>query len=565
LVPTKEVAMEQRIWHKAYDPQVPPSIDYEQMTLPEALARTARNHPDLTALIMMGKEISFKELEGLVHRFANALADLGVRKGDKVAMLLPNLPQIVIATYAVFELGGVVVMNNPLYTERELEYQLSDSDSRVAVCLDLLVPRVLGLKQKTPIETVIACHIRDYLPFPKKQLFPIVKKAMHRDIDPREGVHDFMELLKRYPPRPPAQGPSFEDLASLQYTGGTTGISKGVMLTHKNLSVNVQQLKAWTFDAEEGKERLIGIFPFFHSAGFTAVMNQSIYRGFTNILVPRPEPDGILEITKKCRPTFFPCVPTVYVGLLNHPKFAGFDFSFIKGCVSGAAPLALETIRAWEKAVGTTIVEVYGLTETSPLSHANPWRGKTKVGSVGVPIPDTDCRIVDVDPGTKDLGVGEPGEILLKGPQLTQGYYKKPEETANAIRDGWFYTGDIGYMDDEGYLYIVDRKKDMIIAGGFNIYPREIDEILYAHPKIQEACAVGLPDPYRGETVKAFIVTKPGESLTAEEVMAYCKEKLAPYKVPKIVEFMSELPKSAIGKVLRRRLREMEMEKTRKA
>jgi len=553
--------MEERIWHKSYDPQVPPSIDYERLTLPAALSKAARDVPERTALIMMGKKISFGQLDDRVNGFAAALTKLGIRKGDKIALLLPNLPQMVIATYASFRLGAVVVMNNPLYTERELEYQLNDSDSRMAICLDLLVPRMLKLKEKTGVETIIACHIRDYLPFPAKQLFPLVKKGMHRKTDPGEGVLDFVDLLKRHSPEEPKTEVSFDDLAALLYTGGTTGVSKGVMLSHANVSINVQQLRAWTFDAREEDESVIGIFPFFHSAGFTAVMNQCIYRKMTNVLVPRPEPESVLEITRKYRPTYFPCVPTIYVGLLNHPKFSGKDLSFIKGCVSGAAPLAVETIRGWERAVGATIMEVYGLTETSPLSHANPWRGKAKVGSVGIPVSDTDCKIVDVETGTRELGFGESGEILLKGPQLTRGYYKKPEETAHAIRDGWFYTGDVGYMDDEGYLFIVDRKKDMIIAGGYNIYPREIDEVLYMHPKIQEAAAVGIPDPYRGETVKAFIVRKPGETLGEEEVIGFCREKLAAYKVPKIVEFMEELPKSAIGKVLRRQLREMDLER----
>jgi long-chain acyl-CoA synthetase len=554
--------MQEKLWHKSYAPGVPPSIDYENITMPEALERSATNYPHNTSFIMMGKKISFSQLNDLVNRFAAALADLGIQKGDKVALILPNIPQVVIATYAVFRLGGVVVMNNPLYTERELEYQLNDSDSKMAICLDLLVPRVLKLKDKTGVETIIACHIRDYLPFPKKQLFPIVKKDMHRKTDPNEGVLDFFDLVNKYPPNPPQTDVIFEDLAALMYTGGTTGVSKGVMLSHKNLSVNVQQLKGWIYDAVEGKDTVLGIFPFFHSAGFTAVMNQCIYRALSVPLIPRPEPGVVLEMTQKYSPEWFPCVPTVYVGVLNHPDFPKTDFSCVTGCISGAAPLALETIREWEENVGATIIEVYGLTETSPLSHANPWRGKTKVGSVGVPVQDTDCRIVDLETGEKDLSIGESGEILLKGPQLTQGYYKKPEETADAIRDGWFYTGDIGYMDDEGYLFIVDRKKDMIIAGGYNIYPRDIDEVLFEHPKVQEACAVGVPDPYRGETVKAFIVTKPGENLTEEEVISFCKEKLAAYKVPKLVEFMDDLPKSNIGKVLRRKLREMEMEKS---
>jgi long-chain acyl-CoA synthetase len=374
-----------------------------------------------------------------------------------------------------------------------------------------------------------------------------------------------MDLVNKFPDQPPVAEVNLDDLGALLYTGGTTGISKGVMLTHRNLSVNVQQLRAWTFDAVEGKESLMGIFPIFHSAGFTAVMNHCLYRAMTIILVPKPDPDGVLKMTKKYRPDYFPCVPTLYVGLLNHPEFPKTDFSFIKGCVSGAAPLALETLKQWKDAVGTQIMEVYGLTETSPLSHANPWRGKAKAGSVGLPVPDTDCKIVDLTDGTKEMGLGESGEILLKGPQLTQGYYKKPEETAEAIRDGWFYTGDIGYLDDEGYLYIVDRKKDMIIAGGFNVYPRDIDEVLFEHPKIKEACAVGIPDPYRGETIKAFVVPREGEVLTAEEVISFCREKLAAYKAPKQVEFVEDLPKSTVGKVLRRKLREMEMERAKKA
>ncbi len=557
--------MEERIWHKSYAPQVPPSIDYEHITLGEALRKTGKDHKDTTALIMMGKKISYQELDNLVDRFGAALADLGVEKGDHVAIILPNIPQVVIASYAVFRLGAVVVTHNPLYTESELEHQLNDSGCKVAICLDLLVPRIQKLQDTTKVKTIISCHIRDYLPFLAKQLFGrVIQKNMHRNTRGAQGVHDFWDLVNKYTPNPPNRNVKWEDLAALLYTGGTTGISKGVMLTHANLCVNVQQLKAWVFDANEGQDTMMGIFPVFHTAGFTAVMNQSVFRGLSVILIPRPEPGIVLKMTQKYKPNWFPCVPTIYVGCLNHADFPKTDFSCVKGCVSGAAPLAVETIKQWEEAVGAGIVEVYGLTETSPLSHANPWRGTTKAGSVGVPVCDTDCRIVDVETGEKELGLGETGEILLKGPQLTQGYYNRPDETANAIRDGWFYTGDIGYMDDDGYLFIVDRKKDMIIAGGYNIYPRDIDEVLFQHPSIQEACAIGIPDEYRGETVKAFVVKKMGHRLSQEDVISFCKEKLAVYKVPKMVEFTDDLPKSNIGKVLRRKLREMEMEKRKK-
>ena len=553
--------MEERVWHKAYHPSVPPSLDYEEVPMPAALERSAKNYPNNVALDLMGKKITFRELDSLANRFAAALKNMGVGRGDKVAMILPNVPQIVIASHAAWRLGAVVVMNNPLYTDRELEHQLKDSGSKVAVAFDLLVPRILNLRSKTRIESVVSCHIKDYLPFPLKQLFPLVKKGMHRSTAPGEGAVDFTDLL-RQPATPPGDKVEWGDLAALLYTGGTTGVSKGVMLTHANLSVNVQQTSAMLWDAEEGKETVIGILPFFHSAGFTVGMNQCVYRGWHHVLVPKPDLEILINCVKKYKPAIFGCVPTMYVGLLNHPKLPPkSELGFIKGSVSGAAPLAMETIREWDKRVGAQIIEVYGMTEMSPMATSNPWGAMCKAGSVGVPLSDTDCRIVDVETGEKDLDAGQSGEILLKGPQQMTGYYNRPDETAGSLRDGWFYTGDVGYMDEDGYLYIVDRTKDMIIAGGFNIYPREIDEVLYEHPKVQEACTIGLPDPYRGETVKAFIVVKDGESLTAEEVTAYCREKLTAYKVPKQIEFRDDLPKSVIGKVLRRELREMEMGK----
>ena len=468
---------------------------------------------------------------------------------------------MVIAAYAVFRLGGVVVMNNPLYTERELAHQLSDSGSVMCICMDMLVPRILKIQAETAIRTIISCHIRDYLPFPVKQLFPFIKKGMHRKVEPGQGVLDFPVLMGRYAPTPLPDVVDMDDLAALLYTGGTTGLSKGVELTHANCSTVVQQFRTWMTTAKDGEETVIAIFPFFHIAGFTAMMNMSLYGGYTVVLVPRPEPKTVLDMTLKYKPTFFGCVPTIFVGLLALPEFKKADFSFITGCLSGAAPLALETIRQWESQVGTQIVEVYGMTESTTLCHANPWGGETKVGSVGVPIPDTDCKIVDTADSQKEMPQGESGEILIKGPQVTRGYYHQPEESAKAFVDGWFATGDIGYMDEDGYLFIVDRKKDMIIAGGYNIYPRDIDEVLFEHPKIQEACAVGVADAYRGETVKAFIVVNSGESLTEDEVTAFCRERLAAYKVPKLFEFIDELPKSTVGKVLRRKLRDMEEEK----
>jgi long-chain acyl-CoA synthetase len=553
---------QEKIWFKSYAPGVPQEIDFENMTLPEALKRSAQIYPESTALLFMGKHLSYAELDRLVNRFARALLDLGVKKGDKVAMLLPNLPQTVIAVYAAFRIGAVAVMNNPLYTERELEYQFNDSDSKVLVSLDLLHPRILKIKDKTKIEKVIYCHINDYLPFPKKQLFPLVKKQMYRKFEPQEGFHEFLPIIQKYTDSPVENASNWEEVGAFIYTGGTTGVSKGVMLTHANLSSNVQQFSVWFPDLKKGAESVLAVFPFFHSAGFTAIMNLSIWNGYTDILLPRPEPATVIEMLKKFKPNYLPAVPTIFVGLLNSPEFHKMDLSFIKGFFSGAAPLAADTLQQLKDLTGATMLEVYGLTETTPIATVTPWGGKIKPGTVGTPVPSTDVKIVDVDTGKEKQKIGTPGEIIVKGPQVMKGYYKKPEETAQVLKDGWLYTGDIGMFDEDGYLTIVDRKKDMIIAGGYNIYPREIDEILFQHPKILEACSIGVPDAYRGETVKAYVVVKPGETLTADEVIEFTREKLAPYKAPKMVEFIDALPKSAVGKILRKEVKEMDRKKS---
>jgi len=551
----------ERIWHKSYAPGVPPAIEPEKITIAEVLRRTAGRFPDRTAFYFMGRKITFAELESLVNRFTRALAALGVRAGDKVAMLMPNLPQLVIANHACYRLGAVTVMNNPLYTERELEHQLNDSDARFLVTLDLLLPRALKIKPATKIEAIIPCHINDYLPFPKKQLYPFVKRAMYRKVVPGPGVHPFLDLIGEYPDDPVPIAARWEDVAAFIYTGGTTGVSKGAMLTHANICGVLQQFLAWFPDLKDGEETLMGVYPIFHSAGYSVSQNLTIFAGWTSIMIPRPEPGIIIEMLKACRPGFLPGVPTIFVGLLNREEFRKMDLSFIKGFFGGAAPLAPETIRQLFDLTGKKIYDVYGLTENTALATCTPWKGKAKPGTVGVPLPNTDLKIVDLETGTKELPAGVAGEICIKGPQLMTGYYKKTEETKNALRDGWLYTGDIGFLDEDGHLTIVDRKKDMIVAGGYNIYPKEIDEVLFGHPKILEACAVGVPDEYRGETVKAFIVVRPGETLTEEEIIEYCKERLALYKVPRQIAFLDALPKSAVGKILRRELRALDTPK----
>jgi len=553
--------MEERIWHKSYAPGVEKTLDYEKLTLPQALTRSARDFPDHTALNYMGKKISFNELDGLVNAFARALKDMGIQPGDKVAVCLPNIPQVIIANMAILRSGAVAVQNNPLYTERELEYQLNDSESKMVITLTLLVPRMEKIKPNTKIETIIGCHINTFLPFPKKQLFPFVKRGMYRKIESTANVFVFKDLIDKYSTNPVEEKGQWDDLAALMYTGGTTGVSKGVMLSHANLSSVVQQFDSWFPDLNPGEERLVGNFPVFHIAGFTTGQNFCIWQSWENILVPRPEAKINIEILKKYKPTFLPAVPTIFVGLLADPAFKKLDFSFLRGFFSGAAPLAADTIRNLKEISGKIVCEGYGTTETACLATSTPWGGTIKPGTVGVPLPDTDVKIVSLDNPDQEVAHGEAGEIAIKGPQIMMGYYNKPGETADALREGWFLTGDIGQFDDDGYLSIVDRKKDMIIAGGYNIYPVELDDVLMGHPKIMEACTIGLPHEYRGETVKAFIVVNPGESLTEEEVAAYCKDNLAVYKVPKIIEFIDELPKSAVGKILRRKLKDMEMDK----
>jgi len=554
--------MEDRLWHKSYAPGVKKTLEYEKITLSQALTRSAEKFPNHTALNYMGKKITYRELNELVNCFARALIDMGVKSEDKIAVCLPNIPQVIISNLAILRIGAVAVQNNPLYTERELEYQLNDSDSKLMITLTLLIPRIQKIKPNTQINKIIGCHINTYLPFPKKQLFPLVKKDMYRKVEPTEDVRVFGDLIGNFSSEPVEDASQWDELAALLYTGGTTGVSKGVMLSHANLSCDAQQFAAWFPDIKPGEERLMGNFPVFHIAGFAAIQNFITWQGWENIMVPRPEPKINIELIKKHKPTFLPGVPTIFVGLLAEPDFRKLDFSAMKGFFSGAAPLAADTIKDLNDLTGAMMCEVYGSTETTAMVSITPWGGKIKPGTVGVPVADTDIKIVAVDDPDRELEIGQPGEVAINGPQIMMGYYKKPEETAEVLKDGWFFTGDIGQFDDDGYLTIVDRKKDMIIAGGYNIYPVELDGVLMGHPKILEACTIGLPHEYRGETVKAFIVVKEGQDLTEDEVVAYCKENLAAYKVPKIFEFIDELPKSAVGKILRRKLKDMEMEKT---
>lgn len=551
----------ERIWHGSYPPGVPHEIEFEQITMPEVLTRTAGRFPDLTALIFMGKKISYRELERLVNRFAKALTAIGVKAGDKVGLLLPNMPQFVIASYAAMRIGAIPVLNDPLSTEEDLLRQCNDSDSTVLITLDLLFPRALMMKQKTGIRSIIACHVTDFLPFPGNKLLRYAHKDLYRKIEPEPGIYEFLALLGAYPDTPTETFARWEEVGAILFTDGTTGAGKGVMLTHANLSCNTQQLRAWFPEMKDGKERMMAVVPFFHSTGWTGIQNLSIFAGWTDILVPRAEPQVIIEILQKHKPTILPAMPEVYSGLLVREAFRKMDLSPLRGFLSGAAPLPKEVIRKLGAVKNRPILNLYGLTEMSPMGTATPWNRPAKPGSVGVPLPGTDLKIVDDETGTRELPTGEAGEICFKGPQVMKGYYKKPGETAAAIRDAWLFTGDIGFLDKEGHLTVLDRKTDRIVVDGQRITPTEIDEVLFTHPKVFEACTIGIPDERHGEAIKAFVVLRPGETAEAEEIIAHCRETLSPNKVPHSVEFTDALPKSAVGNILRRELRELDRKK----
>jgi len=545
------------IWLKSYDPRVSPSLEYPEKTLPCLLEENTRKYPQNVATEFFGAKLTYMALWQHIQSLATALSRLGVERGTKVAIMLPNCPQAIIAYYASLWLGAVVVMTNPMYVEREMEYQWSDSEAEILIVLDHLYPRVAKILPRMGFRKVIVTSLREYLPFVYKWLYPLKarKQNLFMAVPYDEKILNFSRLIQSTPPNPLPCPSGLDDLALLQYTGGTTGVAKGVMLSHRNILANVVQIAGWFPDLWWGRERFVSILPFFHVFGMTVAMNFALYSGGTIILVPKFEIEMFLKVLQKGRPTLFPGVPTLFVAIVNHPKVQTFNLSSIRFCITGSAPMPVEVLRKFETLTGSIIIEGYGLSESSPVTHCNPIDGIRKPGSIGLALPDTGCKIVDLDMGVRELPLGEVGELVVRGPQVMQGYWKMPSETNATVRDGWLFTGDIARMDEEGYTFIVDRKKDMIIAGGYNVYPREVDEVLYEHPKILDAVVVGVPDAYRGETVKAFIVPKPGESLSEDEVIQFCKSRMAAYKVPKFVEFRESLPKTAVGKILRKELR----------
>lgn len=560
--------MTEKPWLAHYPPEVPKTLDYPSMPVQEYLTHAYEEFPDKTAIHFMGKDVAYKELYESSMKFANYLQGLGIEKGDRVSVMLPNCPQAVISFYGVLYAGGVVVMTNPLYTEREIAYQMNDSGAKAIVSLDILFPRISKVVKDTKLENVIITGIKDYLPFPKNKLYPIIQKrqtGLSVKVEHRGVNHLFTEILKTASQEVRKTDFDFnEDLALLQYTGGTTGSPKGVMLTHKNLISNATMCDAWLYKCKKGEETVLGIIPLFHVYGMTTVLILSVMQGNRMVLLPKFDAETALKTINKQKPTLFPGAPTLYIGLMNHPDIGKYDLSSIEACLSGSAPLPVDVQEKFEKITGGKLVEGYGLTETSPVTHSNLIWGEREKGSIGFPYPDTDCKIFL--PGTtEEVPAGEIGEIAISGPQVMKGYWNRPDDTAATIVNGWLLTGDLGYMDKEGHFFIVDRKKDMIIAGGFNIYPREIEEVLYEHEAVQECVVAGIPDPYRGETVKAYIVLKEGYTVSEEEFNKYCREHLAAFKVPRVYEFRKELPKTAVGKILRRSLVDEEVAKQNEA
>ncbi len=552
-------------WLKNYEPQVPPTIEYPQRPLFTNLQESARKYPDATATIILNNKLTYRQLNELADRFAAALQQLGVEKGDRVAIYTLNCPQFVISYYGALKAGAIVVTFNPLYAAREVEHQLKDSGAETMVVMSNFYPIVKQVRPNTKLRRVIVTNIKEYFPPVTKLLFTLAKekKGGHRaDISGDPNTYWFQELLKSAPAKPMPVEVNPGDTACFLYTGGTTGVPKGAELTHANLMSNAVACRHWMHDIQEGKEVILTSLPLYHSYGMTTCMNLAVYAAAALLLIPDPRDyHDLMKNVNKHHPTLFPGVPTMYVAFNNFPDLEKYDVKSIRACMSGAAGLPVEVQKRFQELTGARLVEGYGLSEASPVTHANPVYGQNKIGTIGMPWPDTEAKIVDLETGEKELPVGEIGELIIRGPQVMKGYWKMPEETANTLRNGWLYTGDIARMDEDGYFQIVDRKKDMIIAGGFNIYPRDVEEVLFEHPKIKEAVVAGIPDPYRGETVKAYCVLKEGETATEEEVVLFCKGKMAKYKVPTAIEFRADLPKTIVGKVLRRMLVEEEKKK----
>ncbi len=548
-------------WLKFYEPNIPETLDIPEIPLHQLLEDSAKEFPDATACIFLGQEKTYKLINEEANKLANALNKLGIKQGDVVGLMLGNMPQFLTAFFGVLKAGGILTLINPLYQAPEIQFQLNDSGAKAIIIIDIMHDNYAKIRDNTKIEHTIVTTMADAFPGMQVSFTPPDVK----------GYHLWGELLEKAGAKQPKISLNPKDTpAVLLYTGGTTGTPKGAILTHYNLVANAHQCRSWIPFAKRGSEEAtLAVLPFFHSFGLTVCMMNTVILAGRLVLHPRPDLDQILRDIPRYKVAFFPGVPTLYASLLQRDDLDQYDLSSVTACLSGAAPLPMAVAKAFEKMAGANLVEGYGLTEASPVTHANPIQekppfDKKREGSVGLPMPSTLAKIIDLDTG-EDLPPGQEGELVIKGPQVMKGYWNKPEETTNQLsEDGWLKTGDIARMDEDGYFYIVDRAKQMIDRAGFKVYPRDVEEILFTHPKVADAAVVGIPDERRGETVLAFVVLKEGETAKAEEIKEFTKDKLAYYKRPEFIEFRDELPKSMVGKTLRRVLQEEYLAKQKK-
>jgi long-chain acyl-CoA synthetase len=555
-------------WYRFWPQGVPKHVDYPEIPLSDLLNNTAESNPNHVAIVYFDREMTYRELNLACDKFATALADLGVKKGDKVALFLPNIPQFVISYYGAIKIGAIETAISPLYKEREVEHQLNDSEAETIVVLDLLYPILEKVLDKTKVKRVIVTSLKEYMPPAKAFLGSLLKKIPSHKVERKPNTYFFQELQSKYEANPPKVdiNPK-EDLVALQYTGGTTGISKGAMLTHMNLVSNAVACDAW-LRGTKGGETFLTVLPLFHIYGMTTGMNAPIFLAGKMVMLPRFDAVSTFQAIQKHRVTVFCGAPTMYAMLLAHPDLKKYDLKSIRFCISGSAPLPPEVQKKWMEVTGGVLVEGYGLTESSPVTHCNPLDKSMKtvnVSSIGLPWPDTDAKIMDIETGEKELGPNEDGELVVRGPQVMKGYWKMAEESGVVLRNGWLYTGDIAKMDVDGYFYITDRKKDLIKYKGYSVYPREIEDVIYEHPAVKLCAVIGKPDPVASEIPKAFIVLKEGKTATEKEIKQFVNSRVAPYKAVREVEFRTELPMTLVGKVLRRVLQEEERQKLTKA
>jgi len=550
-VTVTESAYAARPWLNHYNYWVPAHMNYPRRPLHEILRLAACEVPDRPATAFLGAHLTYSQIKEQADKFATALARLGIKPGDRVGIMLPNCPQYVVAAFAVLRLGATVVNVNPIYTQREVLVVAKDSGMRALLTLDELAPLALAVRDQTSIEITIITSLAEY-------------SATSTPAPVVEGTLRLTDLLAAVdqPDLPRVEIDTDEDVAVLQYTGGTTGVPKGAMLTHSNIFANVVQTDMWARPVtRRGEDCYLLVIPLFHIYGFTVGMIEGVWRGVQQVLIPKYDVEAVLTAIRDYRPTYFPAVPTIYISLLNHPKAKEYGVHRLRAFNSGSAPLPVEVIDQFERLTGGTLNEGYGLSEASPVTHSTPSLARRKPGSIGLPLSDTDMKIVDLETGLREVPIGCEGELCIAGPQVMKGYWNRPDETAIALRPDdagrcWLYTGDVARMDEDGYTYIVQRKKDLIIVSGFNVYPSEVEGVLYTHPAVMEAAVIGIPDSYRGEAVKACVVLKSGATTTPEELIEHCKTGLAEFKVPREIEIRESLPKTAVGKLLHRVLRD---------